>query len=58
MDNLRYQFKVLHKYALKIPPHKCQFFKMKIVYMGLEFQVRYSKVCYTHLKDKCDAIRN
>ena len=31
---------------------------MKIVYMGLEFQVRNSKVCYTLLKDKCDAIRN
>ena len=25
--------------ALKISPHKCQFFKKKIVYMGLEFQV-------------------
>ena len=41
-----------------ISPHKCQFFKKKIVYMGLEFQVDDSKVCYTPLKDKCDAIRN
>ena len=32
-------FKVLQKYGLKILPHKCQFFKTKIVYMGLEFQV-------------------
>ena len=26
--------------------------------MGLEFQVKDSKVCYTLLKDKCEAIRN
>ena len=26
--------------------------------MGLEFQVDDDKVCYTHLKDKCEAIRN
>ena len=26
--------------------------------MGLEFQVEYDKVCYTPLKDKCEAIRN
>ena len=58
MDDLRELFKVLHKYSLKISLHKCQFFKKKIVYMGLEFQVRDSKVCYTPLKDKCDAIRN
>ena len=31
---------------------------MKIVYTGLEFQVKDSKVCYTPLKDKCKAIRN
>ena len=28
------------------------------VYMGLEFQIQEDKVCYTPLKDKCDAIRN
>ena len=43
---------------LKLSPHKCQFFKKKIVYMGLEFQIQGDKVCYTPLKDKCDAIRN
>ena len=43
---------------LKISPHKCQFFKKKIVYMGLEFQVEDDKVCCTPLKDKCEAIRN
>ena len=26
--------------------------------MGLEFQVKDSKVCYSPLKDKCEAIRN
>ena len=30
----------------------------KIVYMGLEFKVKDSKVCYIPLKDKCEAIRN
>ena len=56
MDDLLDLFKVLQKYGLKISPHKCQFFKKKIVYMGLEFQVEDDKVCYTSLKDKCEAI--
>ena len=58
MDDLMDLFKVLQKCGLKISPHKCQFFKKKIVYIGLEFQVKDSKVCYTPLKDKCEAIRN
>ena len=58
MDNLIDLFKVLRKYGLKLSPHKCQFFKKKIVYMGLEFQIQEDKVCYTPLKDKCDAIQN
>ena len=58
MDDLMDLFKVLQKYRLKISPHKCQFFKKKIVYMRLEFQVKNSKVSYTPLKDKCEAIRN
>ena len=58
MDDLMDLFKVLRKYSLKISPHKCQFFKKKIVYMGLEFQIQKDKVCYTPLKDKCDTIRN
>ena len=56
MDDLLDLFKVLWKYGLKISPHKCKFFKRKIVYMGLEFQVKDDKVCYTPLKDKCEAI--
>ena len=55
MDNL-VLFKVLRKYGLKLSPHKYQFFKKKIVYTGLEFQIQEDKVCYTVLKDKCDAI--
>ena len=39
MDDLMDLFKVLRKYGLKLSPHKCQFFKKKIVYMGLEFQI-------------------
>ena len=58
MDDLMDLFKVLRKYSLKLSPHKCQFFKKKIVYIGLEFQIQGDKVCYTPLKDKCDAIRN
>ena len=58
MDDLMDLFKVLQKYGLKISPHKCQFFKKKIVCMELEFQIRESKVCCTPLKDKCEAIRN
>ena len=58
MDDLIDLFKFLRKYSLKLSPHKCQFFKKKIVYMGLEFQIQEDKVCYTPLKDKCDAIRN
>ena len=54
MDNLMDLFKVLCKYGFKISPHKCQFFKKKIV----EFQVGDDKVCYTPLKDKCEAIQN
>ena len=52
MDNLIDLFKVLRKYGLKLSPNK------KIVYMGLEFQIQEDKVCYTPLKDRCDAIRN
>ena len=58
MDDLMDLFKVLRKYSLKLSPHKCQFFKKEIVYMGLEFQIQGDKVCYTPLKDKCTAIRN
>ena len=53
MDNLIDLFKVLRKYGLKLSPHKCQFSRKR-----LEFQIQEDKVCYTPLKDKCDAIQN
>ena len=56
LDDLMDLFKVLQKYGLKISPHKCQFCKKKIVYMGSEFQVEDDKVCYIPLKDKCEEI--
>ena len=56
MDDLLDLFKILQKYGLKISPHNSQFFKKKIVYMGLEFQVEDDKVCYTPHNDKCEAI--
>ena len=34
MDDLLDLLKVFQKYGLKISPHKCQFFKKKIVYTG------------------------
>ena len=58
IDDFMDLFKVLRKYGLKLSPHKCQFFKKKLVYMELEFQVQGDKVCYTPLKGKCDTIRN
>ena len=58
MDDLIDLFNVLRKYGLKLSPHKCQFFKKKIVYMGLEFQMQEDKVCYTPLKDICDTIQD
>ena len=58
VDDLMDFLKVLWKYGFKISPHKCQFFKKKIVYTGLEFQVKDDKVCYISLKDKCEAIQN
>ena len=58
MDDLMDLFKVLGKYGLKLSPHKCQFFKKKIGYMGLEFQIEGEKVCSIPLKDKCDTTRN
>ena len=34
MNDLMDLFRVLRKYGLKISPHKCYFFKKKIVYVG------------------------
>ena len=57
-DGLIDMFKVLIKYGLKISPHKCQFFREKLIYMGLQFMIRNKTACYTPMKDKCEAIRS
>ena len=51
-------FRVLHKFGLKISPHKCQFYRDNLIYMGLKFIIRNNKACYTPMKDKCDVILN
>ena len=42
----------------EISPHKCQLFRDKLVYMGLEFLIKDRTAHYTAMRDKCDAIRN
>ena len=42
----------------KISPHKCQFFRDNLIFMGLKFIIKDEKACNTPMKDKCDAIHN
>ena len=51
-DNGMFTAKLMNNTPIEI------FIDNGVVYMGLEFQVQGDKVCYTPLKDKCDAIRN
>ena len=51
-------FTVLTCFGLKISPHKCQLFRDKLIYMGLEFLIKDGTAHYTTMRDKCDAIRN
>ena len=55
MENL---FAVLTRFGLKISPHKCQLFRDKLIYMGLEFLIKDGTTHYTAMRDKCDAFRN
>ena len=57
-EDLQNLFAVLIKYGLKISPHKCQLFRNRLIYMGLQFFVEDGIVHYTAMKEKCDAIRN
>ena len=51
MDDLMDLFKVLRKYGLNYHLTNANFSRKR-------FQIQEDKVCYTPLKDKCDAIRN
>ena len=57
-EDLENLFHVLIKFGLKISPHKCQLFRDKLIYMGLEFLIKDGTAHYTAMRDKCDAIRN
>ena len=57
-EDLANLFEVLIHFGLKISPHKCQLFRDKLVYMGLEFLIKDGTAHYTAMRDKCDAIRN
>ena len=55
LENL---FDILIQYGLKISPHKCQLFRDKLIYMGLEFLIKDGTAHYMAMCDKCDTIRN
>ena len=57
-EDLANLFEVLIRFGLKISPHKCQLFRDKLVYMGLEFLNKDGTAQYTAMRDKCDAICN
>ena len=57
-EDLANLFTVLIRFGLKISPHKCQLFRDKLIYMGLEFLIKDGTAHYTAVLDKCDAIRN
>ena len=57
-EDLKNLFAVLIKFGLKISPHKCQLFRDKLIYMGLEFLIKDGTAHYTAMRDKCDAICN
>ena len=58
LEDLANLFNVLIKFGLKISPHKCQLFRDKLIYMGLEFLIKNGTAYYMAMRDKCDAIRN
>ena len=46
-EDLANLFQVLIRFGLKISPHKCQLFRDKLVYMGLEFLIKDGTAHYT-----------
>ena len=57
-EDLANLFAVLIKFGLKISPHKCQLFRDKLIYMGLEFLIKDGTAHYTTMRDMCDAIHS
>ena len=57
-EDLANLFEVLICFGLKISLHKCQLFRDKLVYMGLEFLIKDGTAHYTAMRNKCDAIHN
>ena len=55
-EDLANLFHVLRRFGLKISPHKCQLFRDKLVYMGLELLIKDGTAHYIAMRDKCDAI--
>ena len=58
LEDLANLFEVLIRFGLKISPHKCQLFRDKLVYMGLDFLIKDGTAHYTAMRDKCNTIRN
>ena len=46
-EDLANLFAVLIRFGLKISPHKCQLFRDKLIYMGLEFLIKDGTAHYT-----------
>ena len=57
-EDLANLFAILKRFGLKISPHKCQLFREKLIYMGLEFLIKDGAAHCTAMHDKCDAICN
>ncbi len=43
--------------GLKLSPHKCQYFRGELVYLGMVFFLSNGHACYKPMRSKCDAIR-
>ena len=50
------RYKIIMDDILIFSKHKCQLFRDKLVYMGLEFLIKNGTAHYTAMRDKCDAI--
>ena len=58
LQELKNLFQSLKDNGLKISPHKCQFFRTSLVYVGFQFLIQNGRPSFTPMKDKCDVILN